>query len=152
MTRTYRFPFAVVTDISNKSMATRSHRDPRRHVPWEPFAGTGTYVPGKQYRMPGKNERRPAIPANKLDSVTYTQSANVRQTGSHEIDESSTDAPDLAQQAEKLPTEEPDGAIISRPCPQTGCQSAIANTVTPEKGQRTPTMPEPLQTVPTFAR
>ena len=114
--------------------------------------GTGTCVPDKQYRMPGKNERRDATPANKHDSVNDTLSVklpNVRRTGSHEIYKSSLDAPGLAQQAEKLPTEEPDGAIISRPYLQTGCQSAIANTVTLGKVRRTPTKPEPLQTVPT---
>ena len=64
--------------------------------------GTGTCLPDNQYRMPGKNKRRNATPANKLDSVTDTLSVklpNVRRTVSHKIYE----APGLAQQ------ETPDG-------------------------------------------
>ena len=112
---------------------------------------TETCVPDRQYKMPGKSERRDATPANRLDAADDTPSGkllNVQRTGSHEICESSPDAPGLVQQAEILPTEEPGDATISRPYPQTGCQSVIANTVTPGKVKHNPTKPEPLQTVP----
>ena len=99
-------------------------------------------MPDKQYKMPDKSERRDATPANRHDAVDDTPSGkllNVRRTWSHEMCESSPDTPGLVQQAQILPTEEPSDATISRPYPLTGCQSVIANTVTPGKVQRNPT-------------
>ena len=69
---------------------------PHQHVPWEPSVGTETCVPDKQYMMPGKNERRDAIPANRPDSVDDALSGklpNVWRKGNHEICGSCPDAP-----------------------------------------------------------
>ena len=99
-------------------------------------------MPDKQYKMPGKSERRDATPANRNDAVDDTPSGkllNVQRTWSHEMCESSPDTPGLIQQAQILPTEEPSDATISSPYPLTGCQSVIANTITPGKVQRNPT-------------
>ena len=49
-------PFGVVTYMSNRSIATRSHRWPTSRCPMGAVAGKETSGPDKTYMMPGKNE------------------------------------------------------------------------------------------------
>ena len=83
---------------------------------------TETYVPDKQYMMPGKTEHCDAIPTNTHDSADDIRSwtlPNVQRKVNHEIGESYPDAHGEEQPAETLPTEELNAAITSPPYPPT---------------------------------
>ena len=105
---------------------------------------TETYVPDKQYMIPGTTEHRDAFPANKHGSVGDILSGtlpNVWRRVNHEIGES-------YPHAETRPMEALDATITSPPYPLTDFQSVIANTVIPEKVRRNQTRSESPPTVP----
>ena len=95
-----------------------------------------TYVPDRQYWMPGKSAHPDATPANTHDSTDGIPSGillNVRRKVNHEIGESYPDAHYVEQPAGTLPTEEPNAATTAPPYQSTDCQFVVANTVVLEK-------------------
>ena len=97
ITRTYRLPFGVVTDMSNRSIATRSHWWPTSTCPMGPRRGQGDFR-ARQTIHDAKNEHPDATPANRLcpvDGKPFGKCPNGRQKVNHEIRESYLDAPGL---------------------------------------------------------